>query len=80
MQIKEVVAHGVHHRATRALTAAHLCLSHKTDLREMVPGFLMADEIPDDVDIRQLIVEFCDHAEAITAIVDMGHVIKDAPL
>jgi hypothetical protein len=46
----------------------------------MVPGFLMADEIPDDVDIRQLIVEFCDHAEAITAIVDVGQVIKDAPL
>ena len=51
-QIREVVAHGVHHGATGALTTSHLHLSHKMDLREMVPRFSMADEIPDDVDIR----------------------------
>jgi xanthine/uracil permease len=52
MQIRDVVAHGVCHGAVGALTVAHLYLSHKMDLREMVPKFPMADEIPDDIDIR----------------------------
>ena len=59
---------------------AHLHLSHKTDLREMVPGFPMAEEIPDDIDICQLIAKFSDYAEAIAAFVDVEQVIKDAPL
>jgi hypothetical protein len=31
----------------------------------MVPGFPMVDEIPDNIDICQLIAEFSDYAEAI---------------
>ena len=59
------------HGAIGALTVAHLRLSHKTDLCEMAPGFPMADEIHDDVDIHQLIAEFYYYAEAITAIIDV---------
>ena len=59
---------------------AHLCLSHKMDLHEMAPRFPTVDEIPDDIGIRRLIVEFSDYAEAIAAVVDMEQVIKDAPL
>ena len=66
-----MVAHGVRHGATGALTAACLCLSHKMDLGEVAPGFLTVDEIPDDVDVRRLIVEFSDYAKAIAAIVDV---------
>ena len=51
-QIQEVVVHGVNHCATRALTMAHLRLSHKMDLREVAPKFSMADEILDDIDIH----------------------------
>ena len=50
------------------------------DLREVAPGFLTADEIPDDIDIHLLIVKFSDYAKAIAAIVDVEQVIKDAPL
>ena len=50
---------------------ACLCLSHKMDLGEVAPGFLTVDEIPDDVDVRRLIVEFSDYAKAIAAIVDV---------
>jgi len=31
----------------------------------------MVDKIPDDVDVRRLIVEFSDYAKAIAAIVDV---------
>jgi hypothetical protein len=31
----------------------------------MVPRFSMVEEIPDDIDIRQLIAEFNDHAEGL---------------
>jgi hypothetical protein len=78
-QIREVVAHGVCHGAVEALTTAYLCLSHKTNLREVAPGFPTTDKIPDDVDIRWLITEFSDYAEAIATIVDMEQVIKDPP-
>jgi hypothetical protein len=37
----------------------------------MVPGFLMVDKIPDNIDIRQLIAEFSDYAEAIVTVVDV---------
>jgi hypothetical protein len=49
------------------------------DLHEVAPGFLTTDEIPDDIDIRWLIVEFSDYAKAIAAVVDVEQVIKDAP-
>ena len=64
----------VHHGAVGA------SLSHKMDLHEMAPRFIMADEIPDDVDIRWLIAEFSNYAEVIATIVDVEQVIKDAPL
>jgi hypothetical protein len=62
------------------MTVAHLLLSHKTDLHKVAPGFSMADEISDDVNIRQLIAEFSDYAEVIAIVVDVEQVIKDAPL
>jgi hypothetical protein len=62
------------------MTVAHLLLSHKTDLRKVAPGFPMADEIPDDVNIYQLIAEFSDYAEVIAIVVDVEQVIKDTPL
>jgi hypothetical protein len=37
----------------------------------MAPRFPTADKIPNDVDIRRLIAEFSDYAEAIAAIVDV---------
>jgi hypothetical protein len=40
----------------------------------------MADEIPDDVNIYQLIAEFSDYAEVIAIVVDVEQVIKDTPL
>ena len=55
-------------------------LSHKMDLHEMAPRFIMVDEIPDDVDIHRLIAEFSNYAEVIATIVDVEQVIKDAPL
>ena len=73
------MAHGVLHGAARALTVAHLCLSHKMDLREMALGFPMADEILDDIDIRRLIAEFSNHAEVIAAVVNVEQVIRDTP-
>ena len=54
-----------------ALIVAYLHLSHMTDLREVAPWFPMADEIPDDIDIHQLIAEFSDYAEAIVTVVDL---------
>ena len=75
-----MVAHGVCHGAVGALTTAHLHLSHKTDLRKMVLGFPMADEIPDDVNILQLIAEFSDYAEAIAAVVDVEQSSRTPPL
>ena len=45
------------------------------DLCEMVPGFPMVDQIPDDVDIHQLIAEFSDYAEAIATVADVEQVI-----
>jgi hypothetical protein len=79
-QIREVVADGIRHGAAGALTEAYLRLCHRTNLRAVTPGFLTADEIPGDVDVRRLIAEFSDYAEAIIAAVDVEHVIKDAPL
>ena len=78
-QVREVVAHGICHGAIGALNTAHLHLPHKMDLRRVTPGFLAAEEIPDDVDVRRLIIEFSGNAEAIAAIVDMERIIKDAP-
>jgi hypothetical protein len=52
----------------------------KMDLRRMEPGFSMAEEIPNDVDIGRFIAEFSSNVEAIGAIVDMEQIIKDAPL
>ena len=66
-----VVAHGVHHGATGALTATCLCCSHKMDLHEVAPGFPMADEILDDIDICRLIAEFSNYAKAIATIIDV---------
>jgi hypothetical protein len=70
-QIQEVVAHGVRHGAVEALTTAYLCLSHKTNLCEVAPGFSTMDKIADDVDIRWLITEFSDYSKAIATIVNM---------
>jgi hypothetical protein len=39
------------------------------DLREVASRFPTVDEIP--INVRQLIVEFSDYAEAIAAIVDV---------
>jgi hypothetical protein len=41
------------------------------DLREVAPGFLTANESPDDIGIRRLIAELSDYAKAITAVVDV---------
>lgn len=79
-QIREVVAHGVHHGATGALTAAHLCLWHKIDLRRVEPGFLAAEEIPSDVDVGWLIAKYSGNANAVGTIVSAEQIIKDAPL
>jgi hypothetical protein len=49
------------------------------DLRKVAPGFPTAGEIPNDIDIQQLVAEFSDYGEAIAAIVDVEQVIKDAP-
>jgi hypothetical protein len=35
------------------------------DLREVAPGFLTANEIPNDIDIHRLIADFSGYAEAI---------------
>jgi hypothetical protein len=51
-QIREVVADGIRHGAAGALTEAYLRLCHRTNLRAVTPGFLTADEIPGDVDVR----------------------------
>ena len=49
-------------------------------LHRIEPGFLIAEEIPDDVDVGWLIAEFSDNAEAIATVVDVEQVIKDATL
>lgn len=79
-QIRKVVAHGVRHGAAGALAVAYLRLRHRTDLHEVEPRFLAASEIPDDVDVRQLIAEFGGYAEAIVAVIDVERVIKDGLL
>lgn len=61
------------------MTAAHLRLRHKMDLRKVTPGFPMVEEIPDDIDVSWLIAEFSGYAEAIAAVVDVDQIIKDAP-
>ena len=50
MQIREVVAHAIHHGGTRALTVPHLCLHHKMDLRKVALRILTTDEIPEDIE------------------------------
>jgi hypothetical protein len=50
------------------------------DLREIAPGFSTANEIPDDIDICQLIAEFSDYAEAIAVVVDVEQVHQGRPL
>jgi hypothetical protein len=50
------------------------------DLRKVMPGFPMVEEIPDNVNVERLIVEFSSNAEAIATAVDMVQIIKDAPL
>lgn len=79
MQIREVVAHGICHGAAGALTTAHLHLCHQMDLRRLTPGFLMV-EIPNDVNVKWLVVEFSGNTKAITTVIDMEQIIKDAPL
>jgi len=78
--VREVVAHGVHHGVVGALTMAHLHRRHKVDLHRVEPGFSMAGVIPEDIDVRRLIIEFSGNAEAIAAIVEVEQIIKDAPL
>jgi hypothetical protein len=46
----------------------------------VAPGLPTAEEIPDDIDVRQLIVEFSDNAKAIAAVVVVEWIIKGAPL
>ena len=75
----EVVAHGVCHGATRALTMAHPCLQHKMDLRRMAPRFSAAEEIPDDFDVRWLFTKFSGNTEVIAIIIDVERIIKDTP-
>jgi hypothetical protein len=79
-QIREVVAHGICHGATGALTAAHLRLCHKIDLRKVTPEFPVVEKIPDDVNVERLVAEFSTNTEVITAVVDVEQIIKDAPL
>ena len=50
------------------------------DLREVAPRFPAADEISDDIGIRQLIAEFNDYAEAIAAVVDVEQSSRTPPL
>ena len=59
---------------------AHLCLRHKLDLRRVAPGFPVAEEIPDDVDVWWLMAEFSGNVKAIATVIVMEWIIKDAPL
>lgn len=79
-QIMEVVAHGICHGATGALTIGHLRLCHKVDLRRVRPRFSAVEEIPDNVDVGRLNAELSGNAEAIVAIIDMEQIINDSPL
>lgn len=63
----------------RALIAAYLRRCHRTDLREVAPGFSTTDEVLDDINVHRLIAEFSDYSEAIVAVVDVEQVINDAP-
>jgi hypothetical protein len=50
------------------------------DLRKVTPGFSTVEKIPDNVNVEWLVAEFSGNTEAITAIVDVERIIKDAPL
>lgn len=53
--IREVAMHDDHHGATVALAATHLHIEPDVDLHMAEPGFLTRVEMPDDVNIEQLI-------------------------
>jgi sulfur carrier protein ThiS len=76
---REVMAHGVRHRATATLAAAHLRLRPEVDLHVMEPRFSSRTEVPEDVDVRQLITNFGITANAIAVVVNVEQVIKDTP-
>ena len=45
------------------------------DLCKVAPRFLMADEVPNGVDVCRLIAEFSDYTEAIVAIVNVEQIL-----
>ena len=45
----------------------------------MEPGFPAEAEMPDDVDVGQLIADFSTAANAIATVVSVDQVIKDTP-
>ena len=71
--------HGVHHGTTTALTATHLCLQPRVDLHTVAPGFLSRAEVPENVDVEQLIADFSVATNAIAMVVSVEHDIKDTP-
>ena len=71
--------HDDHHGAMAALAAAHLHIEPGVDLRMEELGFLTRVEMPDDVDIEQLVAEFGATVNAVTTVVGVEQVIKDAP-
>ena len=73
------MAHDIHHGAMAALAAANLRLQPEVDLHAMEPGFPSRMEVPEDVDIRQLIADFSVAANAIAVVVNVEQVIKDTP-
>jgi len=77
--IREVATHAICHGAMAALEAAHLHIEPDVDLRMVEPGFPTRAEMPEDVDIKQLIADFGAAANAVTVVVSVEQVIKDAP-
>ena len=68
--------HGVHQGATAALTTAHLRLQPGVDLHRVAPSFPSRVEVPENVDIGQLIADFGAAASAIAAVVNVERVIR----
>jgi hypothetical protein len=74
-----VATHGIRHGAAAALAATHLRHRPEVDLRTVELGFPTEAEIPDDVNVGQLIADFGAAASTIAAVVSVEQVIKDTP-
>lgn len=74
-----MAAHDVRHGAAAALDTTHLRRRPEVDLRTVELGFPSEAEIPDDIDIGQLIADFSAAANAIAIVVSVEQVFKDTP-